>query len=102
MIGAAGQVIREVEVKEEEDLEIEVVDLTKLTAQPKLGLQVAEVMRKMREVMYPICLLQSVNSRDHVDEHKPTHRESLFDSVNLVLSDPPYNFRSGYHDVISH
>lgn len=35
--------------------------------------------------MYSVCWFHNVEFRELVDEQKPTHKESLFDSVDLIL-----------------
>lgn len=48
-----------------------------------------------------ICSFQNADSRQLVDEHKLTHGEFLLHSVNMMLSDPPYNLRSCCDDTNS-
>lgn len=37
-----------------------------------------------------------------MEERELTHGQSLLDSVDLVLNDPPYTVRSGREDASSH
>lgn len=58
-------------------------------------------MRKVREVMYLVCSLHSVDIRDLLDEHEFTHGMSFLDPVNLVARDQLYNVRSGHENTSS-
>lgn len=89
MMHVAGPVIKDVEVKEEDEV-MEVVDLTEQQASPGLGFQLDEAMRNVWKAMHPVCLLQNADFRELVKEHEPRHGESLMDCVDLVLSKKPY------------
>lgn len=53
ILGADGPATKEVEVKNEDQV-IDLADVTGPTASPKLGQQLAEVVRKVREAMNPV------------------------------------------------
>lgn len=93
MMGAARLVTKEVGVKDEDEV-MEVVYLTEQAASPGLCSRVAQVMRKMRKGMFPVCLFLTVYLKRHVDGHELTHGEVLLDSVSSVVNDLPYNVRS--------
>lgn len=52
--------------------------------------------------MYRTCSFHNADSRELLDEHGLIHGELLLDCVCSLLSDPPYNIRSGHKDDNSH
>lgn len=61
-----------------------------------------ETTRKMREAMYSVFSFHNVGFREILNEHKLIQWESFSNSVDLVLGDPPRNFRLGRQDSNSH
>lgn len=101
MICAAGYVPKEVELKEEVEV-LEVVDVAEPDTWPDLDTHVVEEMKKVQEAMYPICVSYILDYLELVYEHELLHVELSLDFVNLLLSDLPYNARSGRKNVNSH
>lgn len=91
---------REIEhskVKTEDEV-AELVDVTETAEMTEVGPRVQEGMRTVPVVIFPACSVHNVDFCEVVDEHELTHRESSVASVDLVLSDPPYNVRRGRKD----
>lgn len=79
-----------------------VVDVTEQAVKPELGAREVDLMRKEQEAMYLSCSLLNVKFLERLDKRELTHRESLLDFVELLLSHPPYNVRSSREDFDSH
>lgn len=46
-------------------------------------------MAVLRELMYPLCSICSLDSRSSVEEHEGDYEESILVVVDLVEMDPP-------------
>lgn len=90
MLVAIAAATKEMEVREE-DRVMEIVDMTEPAAFPELAPQAVHVMRKVPEAMYPAFSNHNVDFRKLVDEQKLTQEDSLLGSVNVILSELPYN-----------
>lgn len=78
------------------------VDLMKPSNLFKLGPQVVENLRKVREGIILIGSFRNVDLLDLVNEHELTNGESLLGSVDFLLSGSPYNVLPHRVDVIPH
>lgn len=94
MVDAAVLLTRNVEVREYYQV-IGLVEETEPVSSPELGTKVVEAIRKVRKAMYFICSFENVGFVGSLDEHEATHGQYLLDSVDLVLSDAPYDVRGG-------
>lgn len=78
---------------------MEVIVMAEPAALPEFGPHAVEVMRKVWEAVCLIGAFHNVDSRELVDEHKLAHGKYFLDSVDLLVSDPPYNVRNGHEDT---
>lgn len=106
MMSAKGSVTKKMDVKEEDQM-IEVADVMEPEALPEHCPRVLEAMRKVRKAMYRIDSFRNVHLRELEDRYELTHGEPFMRSTDSLLSDLPYNIRSGreitshHHDVLT-
>lgn len=77
---------------------MKMVDVTKPAASSELGIVVVQAMGMHQKRKCPVCLFHNVYFQEFLDEYKLTHGHFLFDTVDLVCSDPLYNMRSKRED----
>lgn len=97
-MSAAGPVTKDVKVKHQNQV-MELVDVTDLAASPEPGPQGADVMREVREAMYPIRSFYNSDFLQFVERQELTDREYYLVSVNLLPNNRSCDVRTGREDV---
>lgn len=92
---------KEVEENEENQI-INANGMAEQVESLELSLQVANAMKKVGKLTYRACSFQLVGFQEAARRCKPTHDVSWSTTVNLVLSNPPYNVRNDVADVNPH